>query len=48
MSAHTITTTEYDTGVRVNCTCGWWDRWNVKDGSAQQSAADHLYHQENQ
>lgn len=39
--AHKTTTTKFDNGVRTKCTCGWIDRWEVADGSAEQAAAEH-------
>ena len=30
-----------DGGTRVTCTCGWYSRWHIADGSAYEEAAAH-------
>lgn len=30
-----------DGGTRATCTCGWYSRWAVADGSAYEDAAAH-------
>lgn len=43
MSNHTISTQYWNRtdNTIVTCTCGWTDRWEGNDGSAEQSGAAH-------
>ncbi len=35
-------TAEGSWAVEASCICGWYSRWSVADGSAQQAAYGHL------
>lgn len=44
MSEHTITTQHWNSSgtTTATCICGWLDRWEGNDGSAEQSGAAHV------